>query len=68
MDGFEFLAELRSDLTTAFIPVIVITQTKKEDTEDLAKKFGADAYLNKPVDPRELEKCMKTLLTRIYGI
>jgi len=68
MDGYEFLAKLRAELTTAFIPVVVITQTKKEETEELAKRFGADAYLNKPVDPRELEKCIKGLLTRIYGI
>jgi len=68
MDGYEFLAKLRAELTTAFIPVVVITQTKKEETEELAKRFGADAYLNKPVDPRELEKCTKSLLSRIYGI
>ena len=68
MDGYEFLAKLRKELKTAFIPVIVITQTRQEETQKLAKQHGADAYLNKPLDPQDLEKCMKGLLSRIYGI
>ncbi|MDP6110851.1 MAG: ATPase, T2SS/T4P/T4SS family [Planctomycetota bacterium] len=68
MDGYEFLAKLRRELKTAFIPVIVITQTRQEETQKLAKQHGADAYLNKPLDPQDLEKCMKGLLSRIYGI
>ncbi|MDA1140530.1 MAG: ATPase, T2SS/T4P/T4SS family [Planctomycetota bacterium] len=68
MDGYEFLAKLRKDLKTAFIPVLVITQTEQQKTQKLAKQYGADAYLNKPLDPQDLEKCMKGLLSRIYGI
>jgi DNA-binding response OmpR family regulator len=68
MDGYEFLSRLRKDLKTAFIPVLVITQTKQEESQKLAKQYGADAYLNKPLSPEELEKCVKGLLTRIYGI
>ena len=68
MDGYEFLAKLRSDLTTAFIPVLVITQTQRDDTEKLAKDYGADAYLNKPLNPQDLEKTITGLLNRIYGI
>jgi CheY-like chemotaxis protein len=68
MDGYEFLAKLRKDLKTAFIPALVITQTKQEETQKIAKQYGADAYLNKPLNPLDLEKCVKGLLSRIYGI
>jgi len=68
VDGYELLAQLRGDLKTAFIPVIVMTQTSPEKTRSHSLKLGADEYLNKPVDPARLESCVTSILNRIYGI
>ena len=47
MDGFEFIAALRSDQTLPEIPVIFLTTV--EDGDQRGKELGAVAYLNKPV-------------------
>ena len=47
MDGFEFIAALKSDKTLPEIPVIFLTSV--EEGEERGKELGAVAYLNKPV-------------------
>lgn len=54
-DGFEVLAEMRSDPQIAHIPVIVITATRV-NALDVRKgiSLGADDYITKPFDWHEL--------------
>lgn len=54
MNGFEVLAELRGSTQTAHIPVIFITA--RDDVEDIEQGLlsGADDYIPKPLNPREL--------------
>ena len=61
-DGYRFTEELRTSLAVSHIPVIMITA--KGTTEDLLEglKVGADAYLSKPFDERELLARIKQLL------
>ena len=47
MDGFEFVAALRSDTTVPDIPVIFLTS--EEEGEQRGKGLGAAGYLTKPV-------------------
>ncbi len=47
MDGFEFIAALKSDPTLPDIPVIFLTSV--EDGDHRGKELGAVAYLTKPV-------------------
>jgi len=47
MDGFEFIAALKSDPTLPDIPVIFLTSA--EDGEGRGKELGAVGYLTKPV-------------------
>jgi len=47
MDGFEFIAALKSDPTLPDIPVIFLTSV--EDGEGRGKELGAVGYLTKPV-------------------
>ena len=47
MDGFEFVAALKSDSTLPDIPVIFLTSM--EDGDHRGKELGAVAYLTKPV-------------------
>ena len=47
MNGFEFIAALKSDPTLAGIPVIFLTSV--EDGDGRGKELGAVGYLTKPV-------------------
>jgi len=47
MDGFEFIAALKSDKTLPIIPVIFLTSV--EDGDSRGKELGAVGYLTKPV-------------------
>jgi signal transduction histidine kinase/CheY-like chemotaxis protein len=55
MNGFDVLRTLRENVSTAAIPTILIT-AKARQASDIAKglNLGADDYMNKPFDPREL--------------
>jgi CheY-like chemotaxis protein len=47
MDGLEFVQALRADPSVSHTPVIFVSS--RDDLEDLAKSFGAVAFLKKPV-------------------
>ena len=47
MDGFEFIAALRSDKALPYIPVIFLTTMEEGDHR--GKELGAVGYLTKPV-------------------
>jgi len=60
-DGLEVLKEIRHDFS---IPVIMLT-AKGEDTDRIVGlELGADDYLAKPFNPRELLARMKAVLRR----
>lgn len=64
MDGYEVCKRLKSDERTKFIPVIMLTA--KSDVESRVKglDIGADDYVPKPFDYRELSARIRSLLTR----
>ena len=53
-DGFEVIRELRSDKTTAGIPVIFLTAKDSEIDEVVGLELGADDYIIKPISIRKL--------------
>src|SRR4051794_26688995 len=52
MNGYEFVAALKSDPETRDIPVVFLTAA--ENVADHAHRLGAAAYLNKPVTAAKL--------------
>ncbi len=60
MDGFELLRELRSDPTTRDVPVILVSARAGEEARVEGLQAGADDYLVKPFNAREL-------LARVVG-
>ncbi len=66
MDGFEVLSIIREDPKTEKLPVIMLTA--KKDDQDIFEGWnkGADEYVTKPFDPRELVRIIQTVLSRTY--
>jgi DNA-binding response OmpR family regulator len=64
LDGLGVLEELRAQVRTAFLPVIVLTATQAE-TEEKALDLGAHDYLRKPVQTRSLVARVRAVLKRV---
>jgi len=64
MDGFEVLARLRNDPATKKLPIIMLTA--RTDDKDIFEGWrrGADEYVTKPFDPRDLVETIRTVLSR----
>lgn len=54
MDGFVFCEKLKSDLRTSHIPVVLLTAKADVDSKIKGLKSGADVYLAKPFNRKEL--------------
>jgi DNA-binding response OmpR family regulator len=64
LNGFEVLRALREDERTRSVPVIMLTASVQD--RDIARGFeiGADDYMRKPFNPRELQARVDALLRR----
>jgi CheY-like chemotaxis protein len=63
MDGMEVLTRLRSDPHTADVPVVVVSADALQDQIEAALHAGAQRYLTKPVDVREVLNIVDELLS-----
>lgn len=54
MDGFEVLKSLRKDPATERLPVIMLTAKAQDKDVFEGYHYGADMYLTKPFNPKEL--------------
>ncbi len=64
MDGYEVARRLRADAKTAEVPIIMFTAKSQVDDKVAGFEAGADDYLTKPTQPRELFAHMKAVLAR----
>src|SRR5512135_888332 len=64
MDGYEVTRKLRSDTNTSSIPIIMFTAKTQVDDKVAGFEAGADDYLTKPTQPRELFGHVKAVLAR----
>ena len=54
MDGYQVAGQLKGNLTTKNIPVIMVTALGDRNAKMLGLKAGAEEFLSKPVDRAEL--------------
>ncbi|MDT8430424.1 MAG: two-component regulator propeller domain-containing protein [Bacteroidales bacterium] len=55
LNGFEFTEQLKSNLATSHIPVIMLTALDSLDQKIMGLEKGADIYMTKPFSLRELK-------------
>lgn len=64
MDGLEVLSKLKHDKKTEDIPVFMLTAKRTIRDIDGAFVGGADDYITKPFDPRELGRTIMRKLKK----
>jgi len=67
MSGMDVCKVLRSESRTATIPIIMLTARDEEIDRVLGLEFGADDYLTKPFNTRELILRIKSIMKRVYA-
>ncbi len=65
MSGFDVLAKLRDEESTATLPVLMLTARKEEPDRIRGLELGADDYLTKPFSPQELVLRVGAILRRL---
>ena len=63
MDGFEFCSNIKKDIKTSHIPILMLTAKTMADDRLKGIESGADVYLNKPFDMRVLKSYLTQMLT-----
>lgn len=63
-DGLDFCRKLRGDARTRRLPVLMLSARGEPMDRILGLELGADDYLPKPFEPRELQARIKALLRR----
>jgi two-component system response regulator CpxR len=64
LNGFDVLKKLRQSLT---VPVIMLTARGSDVDRIVGLELGADDYLAKPFNPRELVARIRAVLRRLHG-
>jgi diguanylate cyclase (GGDEF)-like protein len=65
MSGFEVCKTLRDDDGNNLMPIIMLTAQENEDDKLAGLELGADDYIIKPFNPREMLSRVKNTLRRI---
>jgi signal transduction histidine kinase/DNA-binding response OmpR family regulator/ligand-binding sensor domain-containing protein len=61
-DGYELCRDIKSDISTSHIPVILLTARSSEEDMVRGLETGADDYITKPFNPRLLRARIKNLI------
>lgn len=67
-DGLTLCRDLRARSATANLPVLMLTARGEETDRIIGIEMGADDYLVKPFNPRELLARIKTILRRTRAL
>ncbi|UOQ71474.1 hybrid sensor histidine kinase/response regulator transcription factor [Hymenobacter cellulosilyticus] len=62
LNGYEVCAQLKSNPATSHVPVVLLTAKSDAEAKLEGLETGADAFLAKPFNPRELQAQVRNLL------
>ncbi|WP_460608745.1 ATP-binding protein [Hymenobacter terrigena] len=62
LDGYQVCAQLKADVATSHIPVVLLTAKSGPAAKLEGLETGADSFLAKPFNPRELRAQVRNLL------
>ncbi len=61
VDGMEVLKQIKNDLRTKTIPVVIMTSSKEERDLAAGYNLGANSYIQKPVDFDQFRETVKSV-------
>lgn len=64
IDGWEICRRIRSDAASSSLPIIMLTARDDDVDKIVGLELGADDYITKPFNPRELVARVKAMLRR----
>jgi CheY-like chemotaxis protein len=68
ISGFDVCRQIREDVETAFIPVIMLTASTMEENRTEGFLTGTDDYMTKPFSIPDLHARVTRLFRRTYGV
>jgi two-component system alkaline phosphatase synthesis response regulator PhoP len=66
-DGWEITRTIRNDSTLHSIPIIMLTARIEDTDKIVGLELGADDYITKPFNPREMVARVRSVLRRSQG-
>lgn len=63
VSGIDLLRQLRADVRTRHLPVIILTAFVDDELRHTALELGANDFLSKPIDPLEMLPRVRNLLS-----
>lgn len=67
LDGFQVCEQIKAHPETNHVPIVMVTALIETPDKVRGIKYGADEYLNKPVDLQVLANAVSRLLAKAYG-
>lgn len=65
--GFEVLKQIRADVETRALPVLILTAKGQQQDRRIAEEFGADVFVTKPYANADVVGAVRHLLGRDAG-
>ncbi len=63
MDGFEFIENVRASEQYKDVPIIILSSERSEESKNRGKEVGANAYIEKPFDSKNIKYQVSKFLT-----